>query len=84
MNGTNQILWAMTAMASLGVTVWRQTADRLFLLFAAAFGLLAINYLLLVALDPRVESRHWVYLLRLAAFGLIIYAIVDKNRSAKT
>ena len=86
MNHTNQILWAMTAMASLSITViylrfWRQTADRLFFLFASAFGLLAINYVLLVVLDARTESRHLVYLLRLVAFGLIIYAIVDKNRS---
>ncbi len=86
MNHANQILWGMTAMASLGVTVcylrfWRQTADRLFFLFSAAFFLLAVNYVLLIVTDTTAESRHWVYLLRLAAFGLIIYAIVDKNRA---
>jgi hypothetical protein len=81
----NIILWSMTAMACAGVAVcflrfWRQTTDRLFLLFALAFALFGANLLLLAAINPAHESRHLIYLIRLAAFLLIIIAIVDKNR----
>ena len=83
--GVNAILWSMTAMASFGVAAcfarfWRLTTDRLFACFAVAFTLLGANMLLLAAINPANESRHLVYLLRLAAFVVIIVAIVDKNR----
>lgn len=81
----NVILWSMTAMGCLGVAVcflsfWRQTADRLFFLFALAFALFGVNMLLLAAINPAHESRHLIYLIRLAAFLVIIVAIIDKNR----
>jgi hypothetical protein len=59
---------------------WRQTADRLFAIFAVAFALFAVSRLALVILDETNEARAWVYLLRLATFVLIIAAILDKNR----
>ena len=58
---------------------WRRTRDRLFLIFALAFWLLGINWLLL-AFFQTDETRTWLYVLRLVAFCLIIYGIVDKNR----
>ncbi len=81
----NVMLWSMTAMAAVGVAVfffrfWRQTGDRLFALMALAFGLLAANTTLLAAINPAHESRHLIYILRLAAFLVLIVAIVDKNR----
>lgn len=84
---TNVILWSMTAMACLGVATcfvrfWRQTGDRLFAFFALAFALFGVNTLLLAAINPAHESRHLVYLLRLAAFVILIAGIVDKNRSS--
>jgi hypothetical protein len=51
-------------------------------LFAAAFAMLGLNYLLLAAGDRQSEFRPYLYLIRLAAFLLIIVAIVDKNRGA--
>jgi membrane protein CcdC involved in cytochrome C biogenesis len=79
------MLWSMTAMAAAGVAVfvlrfWRQTGDRLFALMALAFGLLSANTTLLAAINPAHESRHLIYILRLAAFLVLIIAIVDKNR----
>lgn len=84
----NVILWSMTAMACFGVAVcftrfWRQTSDRLFGLFALAFALFGANLLLLAAINPAHESRHLIYLIRLAAFLLIILAIADKNRTRR-
>ena len=63
------------------VRFWRESRDRLFKYFAAAFTLLAINWFLLAFVPPQVEARTAVYVLRLVAFILIIVAIVDKNRS---
>ncbi|NDV89323.1 hypothetical protein GTW51_21915 [Aurantimonas aggregata] len=61
---------------------WRRTGDLLFMAFALAFWLLALNQTLLVMSDLPYEERSWIYLLRLAAFTLIIVAIIRKNRRA--
>lgn len=58
---------------------WRRTGDDLFAAFSAAFMLLAMNTALVVILDVPREEVGWIYLLRLAAFTLIIVAIVRKN-----
>ena len=61
------------------VRFWRKTADRLFLAFAAAFGLLALNQVLAAILEAGDERTPFVYVLRVLAFILILLAIVDKN-----
>jgi hypothetical protein len=58
---------------------WARTHDRLFLAFAAAFWLLAVNQALVALSDIPREEQSWIYLIRLAAFTLIIVAIVHKN-----
>lgn len=59
---------------------WTQSRDRLFLLFAAAFGLLAIQRFALTVSGAPLEDQTWFYLLRLLAFAVIAFAIIDKNR----
>lgn len=59
---------------------WRRSGDTLFAIFSAAFLLLAIGQTLLALTNVPVEERSWIYLLRLAAFVLIIVGIVHKNR----
>jgi hypothetical protein len=59
---------------------WFTTRDQLFAAFAVAFWLLALNQAILGVADVPLEERSWIYLLRLAAFVLIIFAIVAKNR----
>jgi hypothetical protein len=59
---------------------WTRTRDMLFAAFAAAFVLLAANQALVALIDAPREERSWIYLLRIAAFGLIIAAVVWKNR----
>ena len=62
------------------VRFWRRTADRLFLAFAIAFGLLALNQGLAQALDVHNEpSNGLIYGLRVLGFLLILVAILDKN-----
>lgn len=60
---------------------WRQTRDGLFAAFAAAFALLALNQTLLAFSHVPIEERSPLYLLRLAAFALIIAAVLGKNLS---
>jgi hypothetical protein len=61
---------------------WQQSRDRLFLRFAAAFGILAVSYLLLGTITFATEWRVYVFLLRLLAFCTILYAIFQKNRGS--
>ncbi len=59
---------------------WRDSRDPLFFAFAFAFWLLGLNQALLAVTNIPFEERSWLYLIRLAAFALIIAAIVLKNR----
>lgn len=52
----------------------------LFFAFALAFWILAIDYAVLGVVAFATESRVYVFLFRLLAFGLILARIVDKNR----
>lgn len=60
---------------------WRRTGDQLFIAFALAFALLGLGEGLLSLVDVPAENRAAVFLIRLAAFGLIIFAIARKNRT---
>ncbi len=66
---------------------WRKTRDRLFAIFAVSFWLMGINWLALSFTDVNAvedaEFRAALYLIRLLAFVLILYAILEKNRVAR-
>lgn len=73
------------AMASIAVAIfflrfWRDTRDRLFVMFALAFLLLAATRLGLVISEDTSEAHTLWYWVRLAAFVVILIAIADKNR----
>jgi len=55
---------------------WRESRDRLFLLFSAAFFLLGLDRVIASA----TAVGDAVYLIRLLAFVLIVAAVLDKNR----
>jgi len=59
---------------------WRQSRDRLFAFFTAAFWLLAAQRGALAALGADAPGSTWLYGLRLLAFLLILAAVADKNR----
>ena len=59
---------------------WRQTRDRLFLAFAAAFTIEGFNRLSFLFVDDPNEASPTIYIVRLVAFLLIVLAIVQKNR----
>ena len=59
---------------------FRATKDRLFVLFGVAFWLLSANFVAVGVIHPAEESRHYVYIVRLIAFLLVLAAVIDKNR----
>lgn len=79
-----EFLWGMLTLSSavaslLFLRYARITRDRLFSYFAAAFLVMAFNWLGLALIEPNTEERYLAYFLRLIAFVLIIIGIVDKN-----
>ena len=59
---------------------WRESRDRLFGMFSAAFLLLGLTrFGLSVSHDP-IEGETYLYWVRLAAYLLILVAIINKNR----
>lgn len=78
-------LWGALTMGSAMVALcflrfWRQTQEPLFAWFSAAFVAFGLNWLGLAIANPHSETRHLLYLLRLAAFVLILIGIISKNR----
>ena len=77
----NGVTAAGCAIAGLVfLRLWRESNDRLFLAFSLAFWILAVDYAVLGVVAFAAESRVYVFLVRLPAFGLILAGIVDKNR----
>jgi hypothetical protein len=77
------ILLGHLAIGLFFLTYWRRTRDGLFARFAAAFWVLGFERVVLFLTRPEDEVRPFVYLIRLAAFLLLVYAIVEKNRPAR-
>jgi Family of unknown function (DUF5985) len=84
----NSFISGAVVMASLVAALfflrfWRQTRDRFFLLFSLAFALDALTRVVLALSDITGEQEPFYYLARLVMFGLILLAIVDKNRTSR-
>lgn len=78
----NDFLHGAITLASLAISLfflrfWRSTRERLFLLFSAAFWLLALHWML-ASLWPSLTGP--AHVLRFIAFALIALAVLDKNR----
>ncbi|EYF03357.1 DUF5985 family protein [Chondromyces apiculatus] len=77
--GASTLGYAVVAMFFL--RFWRQTSDRLFAIFSASFWLLCIGRITVHAVRVADDHLHYLYLFRLLAYVLILYAIIDKNRA---
>ncbi|GAA4758422.1 hypothetical protein GCM10023264_28430 [Sphingomonas daechungensis] len=62
---------------------WHRSRDELFLSFALAFGLLGLGQSVIALGNIPTEERGTIYLIRLAAFLLILFGIYRKNRAAR-
>jgi uncharacterized membrane protein HdeD (DUF308 family) len=76
------IVTASITVALFFLHFWRSTGDRFFLFFALSFFIDGIARLLIGAQTLSSEDWPLYYLIRLVAYALILYAIIDKNRPA--
>ena len=84
----NQFLLGATAVACFGIGLffiryWRSGRDRFFLFFAMSFWVEAINRTGMAVTQSWREELPLHYLIRLFSYGLILYAIWDKNRPGR-
>ena len=82
MFGATMMAWAAAGLFFL--RFWKDTGDRLFLIFACAFWVLALGRIAMAFSDNGTEGAPIPYLMRLLAFCLIIAAILDKNRRGRS
>jgi hypothetical protein len=75
------IVTASLAASAFFLKFWRQTHDKLFLGFSAAFAIEGINRLAFLFLDHPDEGNPLIYGVRLFSYLLILAAIVNKNRA---
>ncbi|MDI1252149.1 DUF5985 family protein [Thermomonas sp.] len=85
MSDVASVLTGSVAMASFVAMMfflrfWRQTRDEIFMLFGAAFGIDAAMRFALGFNQASAEVEPLFYLGRPFMFGLIIFAIIRKNR----
>ena len=84
----NLILGGALAMASAILALfflrfWKNTQDIFFIYFTAAFALEALSWILFLVHQQRANDPL-IYSIRLAAYFLILIAIIGKNkRSSK-
>jgi hypothetical protein len=62
---------------------WRTTRDRFFLFFALSFSIEGANRVVLWLSVGNNEDAPVYYIIRLVAYGLILAAIIDKNRGPR-
>lgn len=62
---------------------YRQSRDRIFVFFVAAFWLLAAHWIGLAVVNPAAETRHYLFVVRLLAFVALLVGILDKNRRSR-
>ena len=80
---TGAVAMASFVAATFFLRFWRQTHDSFFLLFSLAFALDGVTRVLLALSRASDETEPLYYSARLVTFGLIIAAIVLKNRSTR-
>ena len=88
MDQLNDILVGAIAMASLASALfflrfWRSTRDRFFLFFALSFAIEGFNRVVLWMSVGNNEDAPVYYVVRLVAYGLILAAIIEKNRAPR-
>jgi hypothetical protein len=80
----NDILTGAIAMASFVIALlflrfWRDARDRFFLYFALSFAIEGAHRLVSAFVLSNQEDSPLHYLIRLLSYGLILWAILEKN-----
>ena len=83
-NEMSDLVAGAIAMASFVIALfflrfWRNTRDRFFLYFALSFGIEGVHRIVSALTYDDAEDTPLHYLVRLLAYGLILWAILEKN-----
>ena len=73
------LVMACAVVGLFFIRFWRTTRDRFFLWFALSFLIEGINRFSLYAFAGLNDSSPIYYVIRLVAYGLIVWAILEKN-----
>jgi hypothetical protein len=76
---TGAICMGSLVIALFFLRFWRDSGDRFFLYFAASFFIEGLHRLYSALHDAGGEDSPLHYLIRLLAYGLILWAILEKN-----
>jgi hypothetical protein len=74
------IATASIVIALFFLRFWFTTGDRFFLFFSLSFTIEGLDRLFLSSAGMATTEHPAYYLIRLFAYGLIVFAIIDKNR----
>jgi hypothetical protein len=80
---TGAIAMGSTVIALFFLRFWRSTRDRFFLYFALSFGIEGAHRVYSALSFQENEDSPLHYLIRLLAYGLILWAILEKNLPAR-
>jgi hypothetical protein len=73
------IVMGCLVIALFFLRFWRSSDDRFFLYFALSFGIEGFHRLYTALGNDGGEDSPLHYLIRLLAYGLILWAILEKN-----
>jgi len=76
---TGAITMGSLVIALFFLRFWRDSHDRFFLYFALSFFIEGVHRLYSALHDNGGEDSPLHYLIRLLAYGLILWAILEKN-----
>ena len=76
---TGAIVMGSFVIALFFLRFWRDSGDRFFLYFALSFGIEGVHRIYSALTFDEHEDSPLHYLVRLLAYGLILWAILQKN-----
>ena len=76
---TGAIAMASAVIALFFLRFWRASRDRFFLYFALSFAIEGVHRVVAALAYQDNEDSPLHYLVRLLAYGLILWAILEKN-----
>ena len=84
----NELIAGAIGMGSFVIALfflrfWRSTGDRFFLYFSLSFAIEALHRIVSALMFDDAEDTPLHYLVRLLAYGLILWAILEKNLPAR-
>jgi len=77
---TGAVITVSLTISLFFLRFWKSTRDKFFLYFAISFGLEAVNRVVLGMSIAQSEEMPTYYLIRLVSYGLILFAILEKNK----